>query len=77
MNHGFESLKDEQLSAISKFISGKDVFVSLPTGFGKSEGKSLIFLAQKKVVLEPGGITACMRVVTSACNSSNRCFDFS
>ena len=48
MNHGFESLKDEQLSAIGKFVSGKDIFVSLPTGFGKS----LIFLAQKKVVLE-------------------------
>ena len=33
--HGYESLKEEQL-AIQEFVSGKDVFVSLPTGFGKS-----------------------------------------
>ena len=34
--HGYEHLKEEQLSAIEKFVSGHDVFVSLPTGFGKS-----------------------------------------
>ena len=35
-NHGYERLKEEQLLAIEKFVSGSDVFVSLPTGFGKS-----------------------------------------
>ena len=30
------SLKPKQLEAIQKFCSGKDVFVSLPTGYGKS-----------------------------------------
>ena len=30
------SLKDKQLEAILGFMSGKDVFVSLPTGYGKS-----------------------------------------
>ena len=30
------SLKEEQLVAVEQFVSGKDVFVSLPTGFGKS-----------------------------------------
>ena len=33
--HGYESLKEEQLLAIEEFVLGKDVFVSLPTGFGK------------------------------------------
>ena len=34
-NHGYNRLKEEQLSAIEKFVTGSDVFVSLPTGFGK------------------------------------------
>ena len=34
--HGYEKLKEEQLLAIDEFVSGKDAFVSLPTGFGKS-----------------------------------------
>ena len=29
-------LKEKQLEAIQMFCSGKDVFVSLPTGYGKS-----------------------------------------
>ena len=33
---GFGQLKAEQAAAISKFASGKDVFVALPTGYGKS-----------------------------------------
>ena len=34
--HGYDRLKEEQLSAIEKFVSGQDDFVSLPTGFGQS-----------------------------------------
>ena len=34
--HGYEKLKEKQLLAIDEFVSGKDVFVSLPTGNGKS-----------------------------------------
>ena len=33
---GFKKLKEKQIEAIKAFISGKDVFVSLPTGYGKS-----------------------------------------
>ena len=30
------TLKDKQLEAVLSFMRGKDVFVSLPTGYGKS-----------------------------------------
>ena len=33
---GFASLSTEQRESIARFVSGKDVFVSLPTGAGKS-----------------------------------------
>ena len=33
---GYSSLKPEQELAISSFMEGKDVFISLPTGYGKS-----------------------------------------
>lgn len=33
---GLENLKREQREAIQEFVNGKDVFVSLPTGYGKS-----------------------------------------
>ena len=33
---GFESLKQEQYEAVTELLRGKDVFVNLPTGFGKS-----------------------------------------
>ena len=32
----YSSLKEEQLCSIKAFIDGRDVFVILPTGFGKS-----------------------------------------
>ena len=33
---GYSSLKDKQKEAIITFLSGNDVFVALPTGYGKS-----------------------------------------
>lgn len=33
---GYEALKTEQESAIVPFVEGNDVFICLPTGFGKS-----------------------------------------
>ena len=32
---GFAELKEKQKEAVVAFVSGKDVFVSLPTGYGK------------------------------------------
>ena len=33
---GFSKLKEQQKNAVEATLCGKDVFVSLPTGFGKS-----------------------------------------
>ena len=33
---GFQDLKPEQMQAILEFINGRDIFVSLLTGYGKS-----------------------------------------
>ena len=33
---GYKELKDKQVEAVCSFIRGNDVFVSLPTGYGKS-----------------------------------------
>ena len=33
---GFDKLKDKQIEAIKAFVTSADVFVSLPTGYGKS-----------------------------------------
>ena len=30
------NMKDKQVEAVTSFLEGKDTFVSLPTGFGKS-----------------------------------------
>ena len=33
---GYHILKEEQKKAVQAFVEGKDVFVSLPTEYGKS-----------------------------------------
>ena len=33
---GYESIKPEQLTAVENLLKGDDVFISIPTGFGKS-----------------------------------------
>ena len=34
--YGYQSLKPEQKSAVIAFMEGNDVFITLPTGFGRS-----------------------------------------
>jgi ATP-dependent DNA helicase RecQ len=34
--YGYAEIKDKQRDAILAFVSGQDIFVSLPTGYGKS-----------------------------------------
>ena len=33
---GYDRLKDEQVNILCTFVEGRDVFVSLPTGFGRA-----------------------------------------
>ena len=33
---GIQELKSKQIESIESFVSGRDTFVSLPTGYGKS-----------------------------------------
>lgn len=33
---GIHQLKDKQIEAMESILSGKDTFISLPTGYGKS-----------------------------------------
>ena len=33
---GYKDVKEQQMQAVSEFVKGKDVFVALPTGYGKN-----------------------------------------
>ena len=58
-------LKDEQKQAIQAAYDGKDVFVFLPTGFGKSVCfQSLPFLFDHKLGLTDGSKKKCVIVVS-------------
>ena len=46
---GYTCLKDEQKKALHSFVSGKDVFVSLPTGYGKSLCYALLPIVFDKI----------------------------
>ena len=50
------SLKDEQRTALEAFLSGKDVFALLPTGFGKSLIYQLAPLVAKEMETNPNPI---------------------
>ena len=45
---GHEKLKPSQMQAVGAFVKGQDVFVSLPTGSGKSPCYPLVFDRLKK-----------------------------
>ena len=45
---GFQDLKPEQMLAILEFIDGCDIFVSLPTGYGKSLTYGLLPLSSSE-----------------------------
>ena len=46
---GFESLKAEQQKVLEAFVSGKDTFVALPTGYGKSIIYAILPSVYKKI----------------------------
>ena len=61
---GYDQLKDEQVNILCTFVEGRDVFVSLLTGFGKSLCYMLLPLVFDYLAVESGGGKAIV-VVTS------------
>ena len=45
----FMTLKDEQIACIKAICEGKDVFLFLPTGFGKSMRYEVLFVFDDKL----------------------------
>ena len=46
---GFATLKSEQEKVVAQFASGREVFVALPTGYGKSLCLYYVFDRLRKV----------------------------
>ena len=61
---GLESLKHQQQKAIEEFVSGRDVFVALPAGFGKSYCFALLPSFRPSACRQRASITACVSPVT-------------
>ena len=73
---GFSTLKPEQEEAIGQFLKGRDVFVALPTGYGKSlcyyalppvfdrvrgvTGQSIVLVVSPLVALMKDQVTHCL-----------------
>ena len=62
---GVETLKDQQRQAIQLFSQGSDVFVCLPTGFGKSLCYALLPLVFDNLRARRGSIVICVSPLTS------------
>uniref|UniRef100_A0A1X7SVC4 DNA 3'-5' helicase n=1 Tax=Amphimedon queenslandica TaxID=400682 RepID=A0A1X7SVC4_AMPQE len=61
---GYRNLKDEQISCLTEFLSGRDVFVILPTGFGKTVCFTLLPFAFDKYQKRDSGNKAIIIVVS-------------
>ena len=57
---GIAQLKEEQKQEVCSFVSGNDVFVSLPTGYGKSICFALLPLVLDRVCEDTGSIVLCI-----------------
>ena len=64
MSVGYDQLKDEQVNILCTFVEGRDVFVSLPTGFGKSLCYMLLPLVLDYLAVESGGGKAIVVVIS-------------
>ena len=65
---GISSLKDKQREAITSFVDGHDVFVSLPTGYGKSLCYTLVRQSQRCAVT--AGMQATLHHLFRCCTVS-------
>ena len=62
---GLGALKPKQVEVIKAFASGSDVFVSLPTGYGKSFCYVLLPLVFDQLLGRSGSIVLCISPLTS------------
>ena len=63
---GIPSLNEKQKEAVRAFVGGKDVFVSLPTGFGKSVCfQSVLFVFDPSRCLVQKVVTTVQRFCSS------------
>ena len=46
---GYDEMKQKQVDAVCTFLQGKDTFVSLPTGYGKSSIYAIFPIAFDKL----------------------------
>ena len=65
MKAGFDNVKQKQKEAIGEFVSGNDVFVSLPTEYGKSLCYVLLPLVFDLLLRRKGSIVLCISPLTS------------
>ena len=47
---GYKCIKPEQLTAVESLLNGDDMFVSIPTGFGKSLVYQLLQLCSENLL---------------------------
>ena len=59
---GYSSLRPDQEKVVVAFMKGKDVFVSLPTGSGKSLCYSILLKVSDSIRSSPG---KCIVIVVS------------
>ena len=62
---GYESLKPEQETVVREFLSGRDVFAALPTGYGKSMCCVCLPYAFDNMRGKEGSIVICVSPLTS------------
>ena len=62
---GIVELKEEQKKAVCSFVCGEDVFVSLPTGYGKSICFGLLPLVFDRIREASGSIVICISPLTA------------
>ena len=61
---GYETLKPQQTAVIKAFVSGRDVFAALPTGYKKSVCFTVLPLVFDKLRGSPGSIVLCVSPLT-------------
>ena len=62
---GYESLKPQQIAVIKAFVSGRDVFTALPTGYRKSVCFAILPLVFDSLRGSTGFVVLCVSPLTS------------